>query len=105
MAQGRASAIWGDLKMSLYTRLMQTGDTSTWISAHTFMAVMQEFMLGNIDVTEASTYFGLSSGEQTEAAALRDKILAETNANATVQSVMRRLKAVEIENVIIASQN
>lgn len=62
------------------------------------MSAMQEYMLGNMTGAQATAAFSLSAGEQTEATALRDRILTEASTNA---NLARRLKGLEIENVLI----
>lgn len=82
--------------MGLYERLGGFEDPK--IPVHTFMSAMQEYMLGNMTGAQATAAFGLSAGEQTEALALRDRILTEASTNA---NLARRLKALELENVLI----
>lgn len=82
--------------MGLYERL--AGLEQPKIAVHTFMSAMQEYMLGNMTGAQAATAFGLSAAEQTEALALRDRLLLESAQNA---NLARRLKALEFENVLI----
>lgn len=82
--------------MGLYERLGGFEDPK--IEVHTFMSAMQEYMLSNMSGAQATAAFALTAGEQTEALALRDRILAESSASSNLQ---RRLKALEIENVLI----
>lgn len=88
--------------MPLYERI--AGLEKPKISPHTFMSVLQEFSLGNMSAAQATTALGLDAGEQTQAVALRDRILAEVDANPVVQGILRRLKALEIENVLILAE-
>ena len=86
--------------MGLYERLLKLETPA--IPIHEFFATMQEYMLGNVTGGEATAAFNLSAGEQTEALALRDRILLESSNNANLQ---RRLKAIELENVLIVARS
>lgn len=82
--------------MGLYERIQ--GSEAPKIAVHTFVSCMQEYMLGNMTGAQASTALGLSAGEQTEATALRDRLLQESS---TSSNLARRLKALEFHNVLI----
>lgn len=82
--------------MGIYERI--AGSEQPKIPVHPFMAAMQEYMLGNLSGAQATAAFTLSPAEQTEALALRDRLLTEASANA---NLARRLKALEFENVLI----
>lgn len=82
--------------MPLYERL--GGLEEPKIPVHSFMAAMQEYMLGQMTGAQATAAFGLSAEEQTQALALRDRLLTESSASA---NIARRMKAVELENVLI----
>lgn len=86
--------------MPLYERIL--GSAQPKISPHTFMSVMQEYMLGNVTGAQAATALGLDAVEQADALALRDRLLTESSANA---SLARRLKAIELENVLILAES
>lgn len=90
--------------MGLYERLggIAPETNGSKLPVHTFMSVMQEYMLGNMTGNQASTALGLTAGEQTEALALRDRLLTESSATA---NQARRLKALELENVLILFEN
>lgn len=98
--------------MSLYERLLGLPDPDRpneplkRISAHVFMGMMQEYMLGTNSITAAQvqTALDLNAQELTDAGAIRTRILAETNANTTTQGILRRLKAQEIEQTILLAQ-
>lgn len=83
----------------LYERLM--GLQEPKIPVHTFFSVMQEYMLGNVSGAQATAAFDLDAGEQAEALALRDRLLSESSSNGNLQ---RRLKALELENVLICAE-
>lgn len=72
------------------------------IPVHAFMSAMQEYMLGNMSGAQATAAFGLAPAEQTEALALRDRLLQESS---TTNGIQRRLKGLEFENVLILAQN
>lgn len=82
--------------MGLYERIM--GTELPRVPVHQFMAAMQEYVLGQMTGAQATAAFNLSPGEQTQALALRDRLLAESSASSNLQ---RRLKALEFENVLI----
>lgn len=89
--------------MALWERLTGIGLTeanrNTFISPHFFFSVMQEFALGQMTGPQATAAFdpALTAGEQTEALAVRDKILESDSAN---DNALRKLKALEMENVL-----
>lgn len=85
--------------MGIYERLMGLAEPK--LSVHSFMAAMQEYMLNNMTGTQATAAFGLSTAEQTEALALRDRLLTESSASSNLQ---RRLKAIELENVLVLAE-
>lgn len=89
--------------MSIYTRMAGTEEAK--IGVHTFFAVLQEWMLGEMTGAAATAALGLSSAEQTEATEIRDRILAITNANAALQRALRTGKAAEMENVLILAES
>lgn len=86
--------------MGLYERLagLDPAVHGAKIPVHTFMSAMQEYMLGNMSGAQATAAFNLTPAEQTEALALRDRLLAEPS---TTNGIQRRLKGLEIENVLI----
>lgn len=86
--------------MGLYERLggFDPATHGPKIEIHTFMSTMQEYMLGGMSGAQATAAFTLTPGEQTEALALRDRILLESSANG---NSLRRLKALEFENILI----
>lgn len=83
--------------MALYDRLI--GLALPRISIHAFFSVMQEFALGNMTGAQAITAFNLDAGEQAEALTLKNVILAEPD------SITKRLKALEFEQVLIIAQS
>lgn len=86
--------------MPLYERLggIDPATNGPKISVHTFMSVMQEYMLGNMTGAQATTALALTPGEAAEALVLRDRILTEAS---TSGGIARRAKAAEFENVLI----
>lgn len=85
--------------MGLYERL--GGTESPKIAVHDFMSAMQEYAKGDMSGAQAVANFNLSAGEQTEALALRDKILEPTHADGAVQMLLRFNRGFEYENVLI----
>src|SRR5688572_27229845 len=91
--------------MALYERLGGIGsnpETVRKIPVHAFMSAMQEYMLGQMTGAQATAAFDLDAGEQAEALALRDRLLTEASTNS---NLARRLKALELENVLILFEN
>lgn len=92
--------------MGLYERMM--GLEEPKIAVHHFMSVLQEYMLGNMTGPQAVGALAgrnldgsprpLTAPEQAQALALRDRILLESAADG---HLARRLKALELENVLI----
>jgi hypothetical protein len=82
--------------VSIYDRI--AGTQQPRISVHALMSCMQEYMLGNMSGAQATAALGLDAAEQAEALALRDRLLQEPS---TTNGIQRRMKALEIENVLI----
>lgn len=88
--------------MAIYDRMMGLAESK--IPVHQFMGAVQEVVLGNMSVVQAATAFELSAAEQTEAGALRDRILQEPAGSGATAGVPRRLKAMEFERVLMMAE-
>jgi hypothetical protein len=87
--------------MALYERLIGL-DGHSKIPIHQFMSVMQEYALGNMTGIQARDAFTLDATDITEATTLLNRLLLESSTNG---GIARRVKALELENVLILAEN